>query len=184
MTPADWAALANPIVAAVSVAGSIYWVTRRHREDETSKDNRRDAKDEALAEQIKTMTETARRGDETLADGLKTVNVRLGEAIGEFKKSNEAHAVHEKDCAEFRGATVAALNATAESLRTLAGAGERMAKIEQRMDTAEGKIDYGTRKFEGYDRQIANQMFSKGGAFVVEQQPEPTPTQSRSRARR
>ena len=147
-TPDEFAQIASPLAVVVGMIFTAYWSSRKRNEDAVKRNAERDARENSIATELKTVTEAASLADEHLAESIGKLGERLEQAIVEFKISNERHAKHEVDCAEFRGATLTTLKELAAAATISSTVRERLAVQDERLKRFDDYIDASGRRFE------------------------------------
>jgi hypothetical protein len=179
MNLTELSAITSPLAVVVGMLFTAYWTSRKRNEATVLANANRDATDKGIAAELKTVTEAAVKADEHLAKSIEKLGERLEDAIHEFKLSNERHAKHEVDCAEFRGATVKALEQLADSARISNSVRERLAVHDERLEKLDEAIEWGTRRFEELFRGQA--ALSRGATPPPSAMDEPAPHQPQRR---
>lgn len=148
MTALEFGQVASPLAVVIGMVFSVYWSSRIRNEAIVKRNADRDARDDTIATELKTVTAAAVKADEHLAESIDKLGERLESAIAEFKISNDRHAKHEVDCATFRGETVATLKALASSAAVSSVLHERLAVQDEQIKRLNEIADTYARRFE------------------------------------
>jgi hypothetical protein len=163
MTPAEWGAIASPVVAVVAVVFTVFWTARTQVATQAASEAKRDATDAGLA------------------GGLADLRKSFDGVTTELKVSNERMARHEVDYARFQGSTLEALKALADAAQVASTVRERLAGHDERLNTVENAIEWGTGRFEEIQRALA--ALAKGDVMPVFRRPDdPAPRAPSHRA--